>query len=270
MTSSNALAFGLAALLPLGPVAATANPLPNEETLIQLDLVSGWEIAPGQHMAGLRLSVADGWKTYWRAPGDAGVPPRFDFSGSENLADVTVHWPMPEVFDSWGMQVLGYTGEVVLPIELTAIDPTQPIHLAGIADLGVCSDVCLAVTMPMQNQGEPAQQSIQRAMGDLPQSAQEAGVGAMACQVTPTSDGVQLTATIELPKLGGKEIAVVEMRREDVWISMPQLERRGKSLQVQADFVPPEAAPFALDHSELRLTLLGRKGAVEFFGCPTS
>src|SRR3984893_14986966 len=48
--------------------------------------------------AGVEIRLDAGWKTYWRDPGDSGVPPTFDFSGSENVKSVTVEWPAPERF----------------------------------------------------------------------------------------------------------------------------------------------------------------------------
>src|SRR5438552_1656004 len=48
---------------------------------------------------GLQFELRPGWKTYWRSPGDAGFPPRGDWSRSSNVADVSVAWPAPERFE---------------------------------------------------------------------------------------------------------------------------------------------------------------------------
>ena len=68
----------------------------------------GWQMQNGHHMAGLSLQLAPDWKTYWRAPGEAGIPPLFDWSGSTNVQSVRVHWPSPVVFHLNGMQTIGY------------------------------------------------------------------------------------------------------------------------------------------------------------------
>jgi DsbC/DsbD-like thiol-disulfide interchange protein len=73
----------------------------------------------GGHMAAVELQLAPGWKTYWRSPGDAGIPPSFDWSGSENVKSVRLHWPAPEVFEANGMQTIGYHERLVLPVEIT-------------------------------------------------------------------------------------------------------------------------------------------------------
>src|SRR6202012_6085941 len=44
-------------------------------------------------LGGIALQLQPGWKTYWRTPGDSGVPPRFDFAKSDNVETVTVMWP---------------------------------------------------------------------------------------------------------------------------------------------------------------------------------
>ena len=60
-------------------------------------------------LGGIAFQLQPGWKTYWRTPGDSGVPPRFDFSKSDNIEAVTVLWPAPTKFDDGaGGHSLGY------------------------------------------------------------------------------------------------------------------------------------------------------------------
>ena len=93
--------------------------------------------------AGLRILLEDGWKTYWRSPGDAGIPPQMDWTGSTNVASVAVRWPAPHRFSTLGIETLGYKGEIVLPIEVKPERPGEPISLRGKVDLLVCSDICV-------------------------------------------------------------------------------------------------------------------------------
>ena len=101
--------------LALRPALAAATP---PEDLVRAEILPGWQDGEGRHVAGLRLTMAPGWKTYWRAPGDAGIPPEFDWTGSHGVAGVEVRWPVPQVFDQSGMQSIGYHDEVVLPLEI--------------------------------------------------------------------------------------------------------------------------------------------------------
>src|ERR1039458_7923592 len=69
--------------------------------------------------AGIEIRLDPGWKTYWRYPGDSGVPPTFDFAGSENVKSVTVLWLAPERFaDGAGGHSIGYHGDVVFPLRI--------------------------------------------------------------------------------------------------------------------------------------------------------
>src|SRR4051812_19901575 len=72
-------------------------------------------------LGGIAFQLQPGWHTYWRNPGDSGVPPRFDFSKSDNLETVTVLWPAPTSFDDGaGGTALGYTRQVLLPLRIVA------------------------------------------------------------------------------------------------------------------------------------------------------
>ena len=89
------------------------------------------------YLAGIELTLADGWKTYWRMPGDAGVPPQFDWSGSTNVASVKVLYPAPHRMHEAGAETVGYKTSVVFPVEVVPKDPAQPIDLALVMELGI-------------------------------------------------------------------------------------------------------------------------------------
>ena len=74
-------------------------------------LIPGTKQEDGSRLAGLRLSMEPGWKTYWRSPGEAGIPPRFDWSASANVDSVEVLWPRPQVFTSFGLRTIGYSNQ---------------------------------------------------------------------------------------------------------------------------------------------------------------
>src|SRR5437899_9038501 len=83
-------------------------------------------------LGGIAFQLQPGWKTYWRTPGDSGVPPRFDFSKSENIEAVTVLWPAPTKFDDGaGGFSLGYKKQVVLPLRVIAKNKDKPVTLHG-------------------------------------------------------------------------------------------------------------------------------------------
>ncbi len=103
---------------------------------------------------GLHFKLKPGWKVYWRSPGDAGFPPMPDWSPSQNLKTAVVHWPAPSRFEVLGLQSLGYTDEVVLPLTVELMDPAKPLRMAGEVNYLTCQEICipytakLALTLP--------------------------------------------------------------------------------------------------------------------------
>ena len=93
--------------------------------------------------AGVQLRMEDGWKTYWRNPGDSGVPPTFDWSGSKNLKSVDVFYPVPHRFSDANGTAIGYDNEVVFPIRVTPKQADKPIQLSLTFDYGLCKDLCI-------------------------------------------------------------------------------------------------------------------------------
>ncbi len=268
----NAL-FGLlaAGFLSFSQTPAVAQGNVNLSDVAQVALIPGWRTERGTHMAALQIILAPGWKTYWRAPGDAGIPPQFDWLGSGNLSSVTFHWPTPSVFDLNGMQTLAYKDVVVIPIELTpGPDHSGPITLRGRMDFGVCEEICVPmsvkITADLTNSGARVA-TIDQALANQPRPAIAAGVGSVTCAIEPISDGLQLTASIEIPALGGHEIAVVELPDRSIWISEATTQRTGKTLSATAEMVPPNGQPFSLARSDIRITVIGNNGGVDIQGC---
>lgn len=97
----------------------------------------------GQSHAVLEIRLDEGWHTYWLAPGDSGLAPRFDWAGSENVKSVDIHWPAPLRIDEAGLQVFGYKGDIAFPLTVQRADPAQPVRLALGLDVLICKDICI-------------------------------------------------------------------------------------------------------------------------------
>ncbi len=241
-----------------------------QEDVLRAELRPGWREADGRQIAALHLQLAPHWKTYWRSPGDAGLPPDFDWSGSSNVAAVKLHWPQPRLFDFQGMQTIGYTEDVVIPVEVTPADLSRAVDLHALVALGVCNDVCmpaelrLEADLPMPGAPDPL---IRAALADQPLTAEAAGLRALRCEVAPISDGLRVTARMELPPGQGAETVVMEPEHR-VWVSDAIIAREGDRLTATADLVPPKGQPFDLRPETLRLTVLSEGRAVEVTGCP--
>lgn len=92
---------------------------------------------------GWQVSLQDGWKTYWRSPGEAGLPPRWAWNKAENINNIAVKWPLPKLMQLFDMDTYVYYHEVILPIEVTVKDENTPVSLALGLDYMICSDICV-------------------------------------------------------------------------------------------------------------------------------
>lgn len=106
--------------------------------------------------AGIQIEMTPGWKTYWRTPGEAGgVPPEFDWSASENLAEAKVLYPAPHRLIDKAGATIGYKDHVLFPVLLTAKDPAQPVKLKLKAAYGVCEKLCVPAEAELELSVEP-------------------------------------------------------------------------------------------------------------------
>lgn len=241
------------------------------EDIVQIEVLDGGVTARGTHLAALRLTLADGWKTYWRVPGDAGIPPQFDWGRSRNVGAVAVTWPTPQVFVQSGLQTVGYSHQLVLPVEITPGRAGQPVRLVGEMSLGMCKDICVPAQLSFDQALDPGigrNPAIAAAMAARPFSAAEAGVRGASCRLSPSGDGgMQIEATITMPSAGGSEVAIIEPGNPQLWASQATTRRRGDVLVATSDVSHVSGSGFALDRSRVRITVLGQRHAVDIRGC---
>lgn len=259
------IALALALVLP------TVSPAQSYDDILSAKLLTGWRQSDGTHMAAVQITLKPGWKTYWRAPGDAGIPPIFDMSGSKNLRSSQVVWPRPQVFYQSGMRSIGYHDGVVLPLRVVPRARGKNIELRAQIDIGVCKDICipqsLNVSAVLPASGGTRDPRIAAALADRPYSAAEANAGVLRCAIHPGADGIEVSVQVNVPKLKGKEAMVIEARNPLLWVSEPRAERRGNTLSARAQISHVEGAPFMLDRGGLRVTVLGTSRAIEWQGC---
>lgn len=241
------------------------------KTPVNAHVLPGWVQADGTRMAGLHLSLAPGWKTYWRAPGDAGIPPQFDWSGSKNARSVAVTWPTPKVFDQNGMRSIGYTDDLVIPLTIVPQRGGDPVRLRVKMDLGVCADICvphsLSFDAEIATTNRTPTPQIAAALAARPYTAREAGVTAATCRIEPTADGLRIRTRVAMPTAGGSEVVVIEPGIADVWVSESDTRREGNHVIATSDMMHVNAGPIAVQRSDIRITVLGSSHAVDIQGC---
>ncbi|HTL64483.1 MAG TPA: protein-disulfide reductase DsbD domain-containing protein [Pseudolabrys sp.] len=131
----------------VGTTAQAADESPwNEDVRSAIRLIAGSNKAEDPELrAGVEVKLRPGWKTYWRYPGDSGVPPHFDFSGSENLKKADVLFPAPHLFTDETGQSLGYKDTVIFPVVVSPQQAGKPVRLRVKVDYAVCEKLCVPV-----------------------------------------------------------------------------------------------------------------------------
>jgi DsbC/DsbD-like thiol-disulfide interchange protein len=220
-------------------------------------------------MGGIAFQLQPGWKTYWRTPGDSGVPPRFDFSKSENVEAVTVLWPAPMQFDDGaGGHSLGYKGQVILPLRIVAKNADKPVMLRAAINYAVCEKLCI-----------PVEANAELAFASVASTEDSALHAALDTVPKPANVGDPNPLTIRDVKRDGKSAVVVDVATPDArdvslfvegptpdWaLPVPKLIEGGpsgvKRFSFKLDGLPPGASP---EGAALKLTLVGGDRAYEF------
>jgi thiol:disulfide interchange protein DsbD len=155
--------------LPLALLACAALPAPAapEQSAVTppgrhvtASLVSETDaVAAGRPLTvGIRLQMQAGWHTYWRNPGDSGLPTRARWTLPAGFEAGEIRWPRPMRFAAGPLVSFGYEHEVVLPVEVrvpAAVDGPE-LRLAVRVDWLECQDVCLpgkaelSLTLPVR------------------------------------------------------------------------------------------------------------------------
>lgn len=266
------MAVCLAALMTFWAGTAAAQKVVSKgQSFVTGRLLPGARQEDGSRLSGLRLTMADGWKTYWRSPGEAGIPPSFDWSASENVASVRILWPRPEVFSSFGMQTIGYSGHVVLPMIVTPLDPDGAIKLAVTADLGVCKDICVlerfTLSMTVETDERPiGAGQIGQAAAAIPPEGRAAGLDRATCRITGAGRERQLDLQLAFSDPLTDPVVVVESG-QNAWASNVVTRQTGPgTLDVTARLSLASDGAW-LTRQDLRMTVLAGERSADIRGC---
>lgn len=177
--------------------------------------------AGGKYFAALEIAMAEGWKTYWRMPGDSGVPPSFDWTGSTNVAATKVLYPAPTRMPEAGGVAIGYKKAILLPIEITPKDPSKPIDLKLTFEFGVCREICIpatatfALAIPLASAG-PTAPEIAAAIERVPRTQDGRR------KTDPELKRIQVVQVGSSPKLSVEASFDGDAKGADVFIEAPE------------------------------------------------
>lgn len=205
------VAAGSVLAVSTGFAGATEWKEPAEVRLIDGGVLEGGAL----RLAGIEILLDPGWKTYWRNPGDSGIPPQIDYSDSVNVADVKIEWPAPELAWDGYAWVIGYTEAVIFPLVVTAKDPDDAVELKLKLAYGVCKDICIpaeaeAAILLDGAMARPAEIDFYRARVPVTIDALSARGGVVSTSLSRDGDVPVLELHLALPGASDDAFAVVE------------------------------------------------------------
>lgn len=174
----------------------------------------------GQIKLGLQFRLFKGWKTYWRTPGENGIAPSFDWSDSSNLRAVTVKWPLPKQFRDGEGYSLGYSREVILPIDVKVASPSEVVSISLALDYAVCRDICVPaqaafqLDFPMQASSAALARSardISRFEAKVPRSHEGSSLRISSLKLLGDGDNQQLQVFLESRGMLEGASAIIEL-----------------------------------------------------------
>ena len=225
----------------------------------------------GELLAGVQIRLEPGWKTYWRTPGDSGVPPSFDWSGSKNLKEAQVLYPAPHRFADASGTAIGYEDEVVFPVKITPERHGEPVELKLNVDYGLCKTLCipsqasLSLELPPHTVGKEDDDPLLTRFFDLvPKPAETDRLPSLGAVEAKLDDAKpQLIIDVNFPDgATGTDLFVEEPSGAFVPVPKPLGPvESGKQRFVVGFASPGEAA--AIKGKPLTLTLVSDEGASE-------
>jgi DsbC/DsbD-like thiol-disulfide interchange protein len=220
-------------------------------------------------LGGIAFQLQPGWKTYWRTPGDSGVPPRFDFSKSDNVEAVTVLWPAPTKFDDGaGGHSLGYHDAIVLPLRIVAKNPDKPVTLRADVSYAVCEKICIPVQaeaeLPFTSVASTEDSALFAALDTVPKPANVGDPNPLTIRDVKREGKTTVLVDVVSPDTRGLNL-FVEGPTPDWGLPVPKLLESSppgvRRFAFELDGVPPGVSP---EGAALKLTLVGGDRAYEF------
>jgi DsbC/DsbD-like thiol-disulfide interchange protein len=221
-------------------------------------------------LGGIDFQLQPGWKTYWRTPGDSGVPPRFDFSKSENIDAVTILWPAPSKFDDGaGGHSLGYHDQVVLPLRIVAKNADKPVTLRASINYAVCEKLCIPVEadaeLPFTSVASTEDNALFAALDTVPKPANVGDPNPLTIRDVKRDGKSTVLVDVVAPENAKPVNLFVEGPTPDWGLPVPKPVEHSppgvKRFSFQLDGLPPGANP---DGAALKFTLVGGERSYEF------
>jgi len=212
-------------------------------------------------LAGIEIALDQGFKTYWRNPGESGLPPSFDWSRSENVEHVEVRWPAPQRHEDSAGVAYVYSSKVVLPLMVKPAAAGNPVKLALTIDYGICKDICIPAHADLSlslSQDGPDRAAIEQAMALVPQTQPLGSQGDLAVVAVQAQGGNKPALSIAVRAPAGTKPVLFAEAPENWYVTTSQADADNR-FTVTVEEKPKDAA----GPVPLLLTLVAGDRAIE-------
>lgn len=235
--------------------------------LKQVKIIPGWRLENGNHMMAVDITLEKNWKTYWRVAGSGGVPPRFDWQGSDNILAARLHWPSPNLFMEDDVKTVGYKDRLILPVEITPKTKNTAINVQLKLDIGICNELCMPIQVNLSAKLSKrlsfGKAQIKAALDDKVKYSNQK----FHCEFEPFEHGMLIHT--QLPYAGNADAATVFIEYpSDEWINQGRSKRVAQTLHTTAQYYKDTSA--VLDRRSFTATVISTKGAIQYNGCTSS
>jgi Uncharacterized protein predicted to be involved in C-type cytochrome biogenesis len=229
-----------------GPTASRAETTPwasNEGG--RMRLIALPPASDGTVRGALQIEPKPGWITYWREPGDAGIPPQLMLPEEAGVSLKRLAYPVPKRITSGDLRDIGYDHPVTLPFELKVEDGSKALDVGVSAFVGLCRNICI-----------PFQATFALELGDAQQSMEEAMLLASAETQLPESPSDDFAVTghaltddnmlqLELrlpPEAAGAPQVIVTGPEGHAFLDSTDVKKNGRhySLEIPIEKLPPD------------------------------
>ena len=239
--------------------------------LVSAKITDGWIEKDQKLIFGLKIDLNKNWKTYWRLPGNAGLKPLFTFDKSENVFAAKIMWPSPIIFGEDNLWSIGYKDSVLLPLEVTPIDTSKPIKLEIQADIGLCEDVCIPVTLNVSYFATPGQNQenyeILGAILSEPIKSDDIGFQPPQCIIKNGELIMEFNEKNVKTGIENIELFVIEVGSSVFYVNSQKAYVFDDRITVSTKNSVETELPGVISRETVKTTIIGSNQSLEFVGC---
>ena len=241
--------------------------------VVSVEYIHGWTENSHNTQGAIHFKLSPGWKTYWKNPGPLGVRPIFDWTQSQNIETIEFLWPTPDIFEQYGVKIIGYKDHLTIPIKIVKINPVENLELKMNIDFGVCSDICLLkkaqIDIPEVPIGSPKNSKlINEAINSVPSKVIDQTISQYACVIQISDDNIFVTFTAQLfQKPTTKSAMILEYTTAGLYPQDQETTVKDQEISVEASLTNISSTMGIIERDQIRAILIINDKGFQLNGC---